>query len=80
MLLSQIFILAAIALCSNKSKPAALVNLIITAILNTLLFFRFNVIHGEGRRLFLMFSIIFVNGCQGAGVLLFSLVKGRKQN
>lgn len=75
MLFGQIFLLIGIALCSYISKRTALINLIVAVILNTLLFFCFTTIHGEGRQLFLMFSIIFINGCQGVGVLLFSLIK-----
>lgn len=78
MLLSQIFILATIALCSNLRKRPAILNLIITVIINTLLFWGFTDNLGEGRRLLLMFSIIFINGCQGVGVLLFSLIKRLK--
>ncbi len=80
MLFSQIFLLATITLCSNKSKRPALLNLIVAVIINTLLFFGFTDVHGEGRRLLLMFSIIFINGCQGVGILLFSLIKRLKQS
>lgn len=75
MLLSQIFILVAVILCSPKNKRPALINLIVAVIINTLLFLEFTEVQGEGRRLLLMFSIIFINGCQGVGVLLFSQLK-----
>lgn len=79
MLFSQIFLLATIALCSNKNKRTALLNLIIAVIIiNTLLFLGFTDNPGEGHRLLLMFSIILINGCQGGGVLIFSLIKGLK--
>lgn len=78
MLLSQIFILAAVVLCSLKNKRPALINLIVAVIINTFLFLRFTEVPGEGRQLLLMFSIIFINGCQGTGVLLFSLIKWQK--
>ena len=80
MLFSQIFLLATIALCSNKSNRPALLNLIIAVIINTLLFFGFTEVQGEGGRLHLMFSIILINGCQGVGVLLFSQIKRLKQD
>lgn len=78
MLLSQIFILVSVGLCSLKNKRPALINLIVAVIINTLLFLGFTDIQGEGRQLLLMFSIIFINGCQGIGVLLFSLIKWQK--
>ena len=78
MLLSQIFILVAVFLCSLKNIRAAFINLIIAVIINTLLFLGFTDNLGEGRRLLFMFSIIFINGCQGVGVLLFSLIKRLK--
>lgn len=78
MLLSQIFLLATIALCSNISQRPAILNLIIAVIINTLLLLGFTDDLGEGRRLLLMFSIILINGCQGVGVLLFSQIKRLK--
>lgn len=80
MLFSQIFLLVTIALCSYCSKRKALINLIVAVIFNTLLFSCFIVIHGEGRRLLLMFSVVFFNGCQGAGVLLNLLINRKKRN
>lgn len=71
MLFSLLFLLATIALCTFYSKRAALINLIVAAVYNTMLFLSFTVVHGEGRRLLLMFSILFLNGCQGAGLLLY---------
>lgn len=80
MLFGQLFLLAAIALDSFCSKRTALTNLMVAVVFNTLLFFRFAVIHGEGRRLLLMFSVLFVNGCQGAGLLLYLLINRLKWN
>ena len=71
MLFSLIFLLATTALCSFYSRRAALINLIVAVVYNTMLFLSFTVVHGEGRRLLLMFSILFLNGCQGTGLLLY---------
>lgn len=71
MLFSLLFLLVTTALCSFYSKRAALINLIISVVYNTILFFSFTDIQGEGRRLLLMFSILFINGCQGMGLLLY---------
>ena len=71
MLFSLIFLLATTALCSLYSKRAALINLIVAVVYNTILFLSFIDVHGEGRRLLLMFSILFLNGCQGTGLLLY---------
>ncbi len=80
MLLSQIFLFVAIALCSQHSKRMAIVNTMMAVIINTSLLLCFNVIDGEGRRLLLMFLMILYNGCQGVGVLLYKLVKRDKRN
>ena len=74
MLLSQIFILVAVFLCSLKNIRPAYINLIVVVIINTLLFLGFTDDLGEGRQLLLMFSIILINSCQGVGVLLFSQI------
>lgn len=71
MLFSLLFLLATTALCSLNSKRTALINLIVAVVYNAMLFFSFSDIHGEGRRLLLMFSILFINGCQGIGLLLY---------
>ncbi len=80
MLFSQIFLFITIALCSYIGKRAAFMNLIIAVILNTLLLFCFPVIQGEGRRLLLMFSVLFSNGCQGIGILLYLVSAKNRQN
>ena len=80
MLFSQVFLLVTIAICSYYSKRAAYINLIVAIILTTLLLFCFPVIQGEGRRLLLMFSVLFCNGFQGAVVLLHQLINRRKGN
>lgn len=81
MLFSQIFILGTIAICAFYSKRTALTNLIVAAIFNTILFFSFAAINGEGRRLLLMFSILFINGCHGTGLLLYlPIIIKRKRN
>lgn len=78
MLLSQLFIMVVIALCYRCSKSKALTNLIVAVIFNTILFFSFVAIEGEGRRLLLMFSILFINGCQGLLILLLMNRQKRK--
>lgn len=80
MLFSQLFVLVTIAICAFYSKRAALTNLIVAAIFNTILFFSFTAITGEGRRLLLMLSICFINGCQGTGLLLYLPIIMRKRN
>ena len=81
MLFSLIFLLATTALCSFYSKRAALINLIVAVVYNTILFLSFTAIHGEGRRLLLMFSILLINGCQGTGLLLYlPIIKKRKRS
>lgn len=82
MLFSQLFLLVTIALCSGYCKHTALKNIIVAIIFNTIIFFCFAAIKGEGRRLLLMFSILFINGCQGTALLLYLLTKinRRKRN
>ena len=81
MLFSQLFVLVTIAICAFYSKRAALTNLIVAAIFNTILFFSFSAITGEGRRLLLMFLVFFINGCQGTGLLLYlPIIIKRKRN
>ena len=80
MLFSQVFLLVTIAICSYYSKRTAYINLIVAVILNTLLIFCFPIIQGEGRRLLLMFSVLFFNGLQGIVVLLHQLMNRRKGN
>lgn len=81
MLFSQLFVLVTIAICAFYSKRTALTNLIVAAIFNTILFFSFTAITGESRRLLLMLSIFFINGCQGTGLLLYMpIIIKRKRN
>ncbi len=82
MLFSQLFLLSTIALCSYYDKHTALKNIIVAIIFNTIIFFCFAAIKGEGRRLLLMFSILFINGCQGTALLLYlpTKINRRKRN
>ncbi len=80
MLVSQLFVLATIVICAFYSKRAALTNIIVAVIFNTILFFSFTAITGEGRRLLLMLSIFFINGCQGTGLLLYLPIIKQKRN
>ena len=80
-LINKIFwLICCVCLCFY-SKRAALTNLIVAAIFNTILFFSFSAITGEGRRLLLMFLVFFINGCQGTGLLLYlPIIIKRKRN
>jgi len=75
MLFSLLFLIGAIALCSCFSKRTALINLIVAVIFNAVLFFGLFASHGEGTCLLLMISILFINVCQGIGLLVYLLIR-----
>lgn len=78
MLFSQLFLIGVTALCSCFSKRTALTNLIVAVIFNAVLFFGLFASHGEGTCLLLMLSILFINVCQGIGILVYMLINQLK--
>lgn len=74
MLFSQLFLIAATALCTFYRTRTALKNLIVAVVLNALLFFCLFGSNGEGYSLLLLFLIVFINLGYGTGLLVYLLI------